>query len=138
MENLVIDSSVIVSYLVESETFHQTALPYINGLENGDYAFHSPMLVPVEVTAAISRRNPLPNRLAILARWQQTMTDWEQSGRVVLYPLDRSRMESAIYITEQHRLRGADSVIAGLAEELDTPLKTFDREILARFQRTSV
>jgi predicted nucleic acid-binding protein len=138
MENLVIDSSVIVSYLVESETFHQTALPYINGLENGDYAFHSPMLVPVEVTAAISRRNPLPNHLAILARWQQTMTDWEQIGKVVLYPMDRSSMNGASRIAEQYHLTGADSVIAGLAEELDTPLKTFDREILARFQRASV
>lgn len=132
-----IDSSVIVSYLVESETFHQMALSYINGLESGDYTFHTPMLVPIEVTAAISRRNPLPNRVAILARWQQTMTDWELTGKVVLYPMDRSRMNSAAKIAEQHRLRGADSVITGLAEELDMPLKTFDEEIRAKFQRAS-
>ena len=138
MEHLAIDSCVIVSYLVESDKFHQTALPYINGLENGDYTFHSPMLVPVEVTAAISRRNPLPNHLAILARWQQTMTDWEQSGKVVLYPMDRSRMGIAINITEQHRLRGADSVIAGLANELGMPLKTFDKGMLEKFQQASV
>jgi predicted nucleic acid-binding protein len=138
MEHLVIDSNIIVSYLVESETLHQTTLSYINGLENGDYTFHSPMLVPVEVTAAISRRNPLPNRPAILARWQQTMTDWEQTGKVVLYPMGRSRMNGASRIAEQYHLTGADSLIAGLAEELDMPLKTNDMEILARSQRASV
>jgi predicted nucleic acid-binding protein len=47
-------------------------------------------------------------------------------------------MESAINITEQHRLRGADSVIAALADELNIPLKTLDREILARYLQASV
>ena len=49
MEHLVIDSNIIISYLVESDSFHQTALPYVNGLESGDYTFHASMLVPVEV-----------------------------------------------------------------------------------------
>ena len=138
MEHLVIDSSIIVSYLVESDRFHQKALPYINGLEVGNYAFHVPMLVPVEVIAAISRRDPLANRLAIHLRWQQTISDWEEAGKITLYPLNRDRMDNAVNITQQNRLRGADSIVAGLAQELDMPLKTFDQEILHRFQRASV
>ncbi len=133
-----IDSSIIVSYLVESDQFHQMALPYINGLEAGDYAVHVPMLVPVEVIAAISRRDPLPNRLAIHLRWRQTISDWEEAGKITLYPLNRDRMNNAINITPQNRLSGADSVVASLAYELDMSLKTFDREILERFQRASV
>jgi len=47
-------------------------------------------------------------------------------------------MEISITIAEQNRLRGADSVIAALAEELDVPVKTFDQEILARCLKASV
>ena len=138
MENVVVDSNIIISYLVESDAFHQSSQPYIAGLENGEYTFHLPMLVPVEVTAVISRVDGIPNRLAILNGWQQTLLDWERDGKIILYPLDRGRMDNAVNIAQIHRLRGADSVIASLAEELHAPLKTFDMEVLARFQRASV
>jgi len=52
---------------------------------------------------------------------------------MVLYPLNRNRMELASSIAIRFRLRGADSVFAALAEELEIPLKTFDQEILDRF-----
>ena len=96
------------------------------------------MLVPVEVVGAISRKDPLPNRLAILSRWEQTMSNWEQAGQLFLYPLDRSRMNNPNAIAQQNRLRGADSIIAALAQELSLPLKTFDQEILARYLQASV
>ena len=138
MEHLVIDSSIIVSYLVESDSRDQMALSYFSGLENGDYSFHAPMLVPVEVAGALGRREPLANRLAIYLRWQQTISEWEEAGKITLYPLNRDRMNNAVNITQHNRLRGADSIVAGLAQESDMPLKTFDREILQRFQRASV
>ncbi len=47
-------------------------------------------------------------------------------------------MDNAMYVAERHLLRGADSVIVALAEELDMPLKTFDVEILGRFLGASV
>jgi hypothetical protein len=47
-------------------------------------------------------------------------------------------MQNSIIVAEQNRLRGADSVIAALAEELDVSVKTFDQEILARFLKASV
>ena len=52
---------------------------------------------------------------------------------MVRYSLHRERMERAGTIAESHRLRGADAVVAALAEELSMTLKTFDREILDRF-----
>lgn len=137
MEHLVVDSSVLVASLLESEEFHLRGQQYISGLESADYTFHLPMLVAVEVAASIARR-PQGNRQAILLAWQQNLDDWERDGNIVLYPLDRERMSYAMSISEQHRLRGADSVVAALAYELNMPLKTFDREILDRFQRASV
>lgn len=137
MESVVVDSNVLVAFLVESEEFHQRSRIIINELGSGDYEFHLPMLVVVEIAAALNRQLQR-NRTAILSGWQKTISDWEKSGKVVLYSLDRVRMDKAVNIARSNRLRGADSVIAALAEELGMPLKTFDREILARFPQASV
>jgi predicted nucleic acid-binding protein len=136
MEHLVCDSSVIVASLIESEEFHQRGLHYLIGLENSEYAFHMPMLVAIAVASAIGRRSS-GNRQAILAAWHRNIEDWERDGKIVLYTLGRVRMEHAVVIAEQDRLRGADSVIAALAEELSLPLKTFDQEMQRRFAGAS-
>jgi len=137
MEPIVVDSNIIVASFLEAEAFHEQGLEYVNKLERGDFIFHVPMLVVVEVMSAISRR-ATKNRLALMITWNQNTVDWESSGQINLYPLDRDRMDQAINIAQSHRLRGADSVVAALAEELGMPLKTFDGEILARFPRASV
>jgi len=139
LESIVVDSSVIVdSFLVEEEN-HQRALEYISGLERGDYAFNLPMLVITEVVSAINRRTTI-NRLPFfhtLARASQSMKEWEQSGKVLLYPLDRNRLDLSVTIAQRDRLRGAESVVAALAEELEMTLKTFDGEIFQRFPAAS-
>ena len=132
-----VDSNIIISYLVESDAFHERSQSYIAGLESGEYVFHLPMLVPVEITAVISRIDRMPNRQAILNGWQQTLLDWERDGKLVLYPLDRSRMENAVNVAQRYRFKGADSTIAALAEELDLPLRTADGEMLDRLERAS-
>ena len=137
MEHIVLDSSILVASFVESDKFHQRSLNFTNGLESGDYIFHLPMLVLVEVIAAINHRLPR-NHISIVARAKKSISDWERDGKVFLYALDRNRMDKAVNTAERHRLRGSDAVIAALAEELDIPLKTFDTEVLARFLRASV
>jgi len=132
----VVDSDVIVASFLESETHHNDARHYIDGLEIGDYVFHVSMLVVVEVTSAISRRTR-NNRVAFLTAWQQNVVDWEQDGKLVLYSLDRDRMNNARNVAERYGLRGSDSVIAALAEELRFSLRTFDREILERYEQAS-
>ena len=136
MESIVVDSSILVASFLENEDKHQQALAYIGGLQRGDYVFHLPMLVVVEVVAAISRQT-IDNRLALLARSGQSLRAWGQSGKISLYPLDQARLEHSVTVAQRDRLRGADSVIAALAEELGLPLKTFDEEILNRFSQAS-
>jgi predicted nucleic acid-binding protein len=85
MEQLVVDSNIIVSSFLESENFHERAQEYINGLENGAYTFHLPMLVPAEVMSAISRRTR-QNQQALVAIWRQNLIDWEHDGKIILYP----------------------------------------------------
>ncbi len=130
------DSSVLVASFLTDDHFHQRALEHIQDIESGNSVFHLPMLVWVEVIASVNRQ-ARKNRLALLSRAEQSLNSWESSGKVVLYPLDRDRMNRAASVAERHRLRGADSVVAALAEELDLPLRAFDREILERFERAS-
>jgi predicted nucleic acid-binding protein len=137
MEHIVVDTNVIVASCLESEDFHQAGQNYITGLEGEDYVFHLPMLVVVEVMATINRRAQR-NRLALLVTWKQNFADWERDGKLVLYPLDRGRMDSAANIAIRDRLKGPDSVIAALAEELGMTLRTFDTELQSRFQRAPV
>ncbi len=136
MEPVVVDSDVIVASFLDFETHHSDARQYIHGLENGDYVFHLPMLVVVEVTPAI-RRRARNNRVALLNIWQQSVVDWEQDGKLVLYSFGRDRMNNSSNVAERYGLRGSDSVIASLAEELGFSLRTFDREILGRFPQAS-
>jgi predicted nucleic acid-binding protein len=137
MEAVVLDSSILAASFVEGDALHQQGQPYLIGLEAGDYIFHLPMLVVVEVVATISRQVQ-QGRLALLARARKSLSDWERDGRIVLYPLDRNRMDGAARVAQQYRLRGADSVMAALAEELALPLKTFDGDILQKFQQASL
>ena len=137
MEPIVVDTNVLVASSIESEAHHEDARAYINGLGNGDWVFHLPMLVVVEVISAIGRRASR-NWLALASVWKQNVVDWERDGQVVLYPLDRICMSVALGLAEQQGLRGADSVIAALAEELDMLMRTFDEEIVARVQRASL
>ena len=136
-EHIVVDSSVIVASFLDFQDFHQRGRTYVNQLIDGRCIFHLPMIVVVEVTSAIRRQTQRRWR-PLLEIWDENVADWEHDGKLVLYPLDRPRMDNAIEIARRDRLAGADSVIAALAEELNFLLKTFDTRILARFQRASV
>lgn len=129
-EPLVVDSSVIVASYIPEEVNHLQGLEYRNGLDRGTYVFHLTMLVAVEVTSAIRRR--LPNWQQVMDDWQRSLVRWQRDGKVVLYPLDRASMERSVSAARRRRLRGADSVVAALAEELNMPLRTFDNELLQR------
>ena len=131
-----IDSNIFVaSFLVNEEKHHQ-ALEYINGFERGDYTFHLPMLAFIEVTSAI-RRRATQSSVALISTWRQNVADWERDGSLIMYPLDRDRMDKAAVIALQYGFKGGDCVFAELALELDVPIKTFDEELLDRFPTAS-
>ena len=136
MEALVIDSNVLVASFLEFEERHDDARRYITALENGDFVFHLPTLVPVEVMSAIWRRTQKQG-MAFLIRATRSLRDWESTGKLVLYSLDSERMEAAIDATIKYRLSGSDSIIASLADELDIGLATFDSTLQIRVPRAS-
>ena len=60
------------------------------------------------------------------------MARWERDGKVILYPMNRERMENSVSAPRDYSPCGADSVAAALAQELNMPLRAFDNEILRR------
>lgn len=136
MEHFVVDTNILVASFNGSDSLHSKSQPYIEGLESGSYIFHLPMLVIAELIGTMSRI-PTANRLALLARTNQSLREWERSGKISLYPLDQGRLELSLTISQRDRLKGADSVVAALSEELGMPLKTFDEEIISRFSQAS-
>lgn len=112
------------------------ALEYINGLERGDYIFHLSMLTNIEMTSAI-RRRATRNWVGLVSIWKQNVANWERDGLLFMYPPDRDRMDIVVTVAQRERLKGADSVVAALAEELGMPIKTFDAKILDRFPTAS-
>lgn len=127
---------MIVASFLANEANHQRALEYINGLERGDYIFHLPMLANIEVTSAIRRRTT-HNWIALVSAWVRSVADWERDGLLIMYPLDRDRMNKASGIALQYGFRAQDCIFAELALELDIPIKTFDQELLERFPAAS-
>lgn len=136
MVSIVVDSSVIAASFLVDEQNHQRALEYINGLEGGGYTFHLPMLAVIEVTSAIRRRD-IRNWIALVSAWKKSVADWERNGLLVIYPLNRDRMNKAAEIAAQYGFRAQDCIFAELALELDIPIKTFDRELLEKFPTAS-
>jgi predicted nucleic acid-binding protein len=137
LEAIVVDSDVLVASFLESEPHHAEARHYIDALENGDCIFHLPMLVPVEVVSAIWRRTQKLG-VTLVTRARISLQDWESTGKMLLYPLNRERMDLGMDAALNYRLRGTDSIVASLADELSMPLRTFDHEMQRRSPRASL
>ena len=134
-EPIVVDSSVIVASFISGEANHLLGVEYMDGLDRGDYIFHLPMLVVVEVSSAIRRR--MQDWPEVIYKWQLDLARWEREGKVFFYPMNRQRMANSVVAALNRSLRGADSIVAALAEELNMPLRTFDDEHLRRWPGAS-
>ena len=131
--DLAVDSSVWVSALVRDDSNHERAQQFFREFRQGLHVCHLSRLVLVEVCAATLRRSESPG---IALRIQQIFTVWGQTGLVRWYDLNAQRMNSAIEAATSYRLKGADAIMAALADELSVPLKTFDSEIIQRYPNT--
>ncbi len=136
MANLVVDSNVWVAFWLRQLPQYNSAAQFIQEFQQGQHQCHLPYLVLIEICAAILREVPRPGlAIQLISQVRQTFLQWEQMGIVTWYELTQQRAGLAIQVNSvlQSHLKGADSVIAALAEELNLPLKTFDTEIQQRY-----
>ncbi|MBI4236523.1 MAG: type II toxin-antitoxin system VapC family toxin [Chloroflexi bacterium] len=130
MADLVVDSNAWVAAYLREDPNHGSAQRFFTEFREGLHICHLPRLVLIEVCAAIIRQTQ--NR-AFVMRSQQDFSGWEQRGLVNWYDLNAQRTGQAIGIATSYRLRGADSVVAALGDEINAAVLTFDAEILARY-----
>ncbi|MBI4328857.1 MAG: PIN domain-containing protein [Chloroflexi bacterium] len=123
MADFVVDSSVWVAAYVTADPNSGRTTQFFADFQGGTHTCHLPRLVLVEVSSAINRQT---GRISVVSRVVRDFWGWEQQGRVRWYDLDRRRMELAIQASTTYRLKGADSTIAALGDELGFPVLTFD------------
>jgi predicted nucleic acid-binding protein len=126
VKGLTIDSSVIISSLLEKEIRHQEALVIWERVLSGkDYAV-MPYSVLVEVVAAVRRRTG-SEELALEVK--RVMLDIDSVSFIVI---DEKAAEDAADLAAKSSLRGMDALVIQVAREYDTELISFDQEMMAK------
>ena len=124
-ERVVLDSSVIVSALVQTDEFQPLARRIMQRVFDGDYSSVESAVVPVEVCGSISRRVGV--KLASSVRRQ--LSRWEEVGAMRLVELTHKRKNDAAELAIELQLRGMDAIILQVAKENTCPLITFDAQL---------
>jgi len=116
----VVDASVWVSRLIESDEFHNPVKDWMNAQREQDMTFVSPSLLLAEVGGVISRVTSKPE-LGLNA-----IQKIENLPNVRIVDMDKTLMDAASHIAAKYGVRGADSVYIAAASTLNIPLVTFD------------
>ncbi len=117
---VVLDASVWVSRLVESDEFHVPVKNWMNSQREQDAMFVSPSLLLAEVGGVISRVTGKPELGLSAIERIENLPD------VRIVEMDKTLMDNASRIAANFGLRGADSVYVAVASTLKIPLVTFD------------
>jgi predicted nucleic acid-binding protein len=123
---LTIDASIWVAADAADEEAHEDCAAFLRGVLAAGSTIHQPLLVVVEVTAALARRT---RDDAFARRAGFALLD---TPGIVLHPLDQDLALAACVIASRSFLRGADAVYAATAAATGSTLVTLDAELLAR------
>ena len=122
----IIDASVYVALIKETESEHANAREWIREASAGNETLAAPTIFVAEVAAAISRG--LGNRA--LAR--SVSDHLAESGLIELLPVTEALAGRAASISADHKIRGCDAIYVALAERLDDHLVSLDNQQLDR------
>jgi predicted nucleic acid-binding protein len=127
-KRLTIDSSVIISSLLENESRHGEAMQIWDSVIAGEHVAIMPYSVFVEVVAAIRRRTSSEE---LATEVKEELFKIENVSFVIL---DQRAAEDAADIAIQKGVRGMDALVMQTAKEYETELVTFDDEMMKKFQ----
>ena len=130
-EEIVLDSSVIVSAFVQGDRFRNQARRVMKKVFDGEYSMIESSIVPVEVCGSISRRAGVkPASLA-----QRQLLRWEEIGVMRFAELTRKRKNEAVDLAIELQIRGMDAIILQVAKENSCGLATFDEEMASKVRK---
>ena len=128
MKKVTIDSSVVIASLLKNESRHKEALSIWQKVLTGNQIAIMPYSVLIEVVAAIKRRTG-SEELAMEIKDELMSID-----SLSFVVLDNEAAEDAADIAARTGVRGMDAVIIQVAEEYETELISFDKEMIKKYQ----
>ena len=126
MKRLTVDSSIIVSSLLETEPRHKEALKIWDAVLAGKNVAIIPYSVFVEVVAAVRRRTGSEE----LAR--EVGKQLLEIEAVFFVGLDDKSAQDAAEIAVKTGVRGMDALVLQVARDFSTELMSFDEEMIAK------
>ncbi|MBI3261020.1 type II toxin-antitoxin system VapC family toxin [Candidatus Berkelbacteria bacterium] len=123
---MIIDASVWIAAAVSDEPDHRHAQTLLELLPSRTIAVHLPEIALIEVACGLARRSGSPEDSL---RYAKTI---ERLKPIYFYPVDQALRDRSIEIGVHYQLRAADAIYLALAQELNLPLITLDREQQAR------
>lgn len=129
MKRLTIDSSIIISSLLQDEPRHKEALTIWQDVLRGKSFAVMPYSVFVEVIAAVRRRTG-SEKLALEVK--NELINLETVTFVILD--DKSAMQAA-ELAAKTGVRGMDALVIQVAEEFSTDLISFDEDMMKKAKR---
>jgi len=124
--SVVVDASVLTSWLVASDTNHKTSRLWVEQYRSTGGLLVAPALLVIEVAAAIAR----PTGESELAKAAIKKLSAVRTLRLVAVGSVFAR--SAVTIAADLRLRADDSTYVTIAHKLHIPLVSWDKEQLKR------
>jgi predicted nucleic acid-binding protein len=126
VKKITLDSSVIVSSLLEKEPRHKEALRIWATVVSGDCLAIMPYSVLVEIVAAIRRRTGSER----LAREVKHMLISLET--ISFVALDHKSAIEASDLAAKSGIRGMDALVIQVSREFETELYSFDEEMIAK------
>jgi predicted nucleic acid-binding protein len=123
---IVIDASVWISYFLPTDVNYAPTRNWLGTYLLSNSVFFAPTLVLAEVGGAVSRR------AGQFAQAYQALQELRDITTLNLIEVDESLGSLATEIAINQRLRGADATYVAVAQQLNIPLITWDREIINR------
>jgi len=126
MTDVVVDASVWVSRLVESDAHHTRCKAWMENQATEGGLLIAPLLMLAEVAGAISRGTNRPGLAHHAVKVLQALPNLR------LVSMDPTLAGLAAGLAGDHALRGGDAVYVATASQLGVPLVTLDGEQLQR------
>lgn len=123
---IIVDASVWLSYLVESDVYHATSRRWLSQVLAEGEAIAAPVLLLAEVGGAIAQQTGDP------ALGQKAIDRLLAIPNLRLVSLDHGLGIQAARVAATQRLRGADAAYVAVAAALGVALVSWDREQLER------
>jgi len=120
----VIDASVWASRFLSDDVHHERCRKWFDQAIEKQLILYAPVIVLPEVSSAIARQGKGKASEKLAA---EALAVIRESG-TKLVEVSITLANRAAQIASQHRVRGCDAIYLALAEQLDEPLITLDRQ----------